>query len=811
MATYNWNQQCCKGQLGKLAVLKLVNSLIISGIIAISCGQSVLAQIAPDATLGAESSVNNNNIIEGGARHGTNLFHSFLEFNVGEAQQVYFANPVGVENILSRVTGNNSSKILGKLGVNGGANLFLLNPNGIVFGPSASLDLRGSFIASTASRINFADGTQFSATNPESNQLLTISVPIGLQFGESAGPIINRSQASPSSVTNLNDQPIGLQVQLSRTLALIGSGVRLENGNLTASGEILENGELTTVSDLTARGGRIEIGSVAGASVVSLIPTGQGWSLGYEGVQNFEDILLQGSFVDVSGSGGGEVQLQGKQVTLDNSYINSITLGEDGGDIIIKGSQLLLQNNSFVTTILSEGEGRGGNLFVNASDLVKVSDKANLLTKTFDIGAAGDLNIETGQLILQDGGQASASTEGDGAGGNVTVNALESVEVNGIAADDLSLGGLFAQAISGEGAGGNLTINTRRLTVRDGARVSVGTLANSTGRGGNLVVNASDAVELIGTGTNTEGQATPSSLFAASEGVGNAGSLTVKTDKLIVRDRATLNVSSQGSGNTGNLEIQAGSTRLENKGKLTATSESGIGGGNITLKDLNLLLLRGNSEISTNAGGAGNGGNINIDTDLLVGTENSDITATAVRGRGGNIQISTQGIFGIEPRSQRTEESDITASSELGVDGVVEINRPDFDPTAELVALPANIVDVSSLVASSCSAGGGNLAREGSEFVVSGRGGLPPNPAEATRSDTALVDLGTPVQGEENRASAEMPSNNFISSNTSSDSTTLVEASGWMVNNKGEVVLTANVPTATSDIPWLTPTSCHGS
>ena len=116
-----------------MAVLRLVNSLIVSGIIAISCEQSVLAQIAPDATLGAESSVNNNNIIEGGARHGANLFHSFLDFNIGEGQQVYFANPAGVENILSRVTGSNSSKILGKLGVNGSANLFVLNPNGIVY------------------------------------------------------------------------------------------------------------------------------------------------------------------------------------------------------------------------------------------------------------------------------------------------------------------------------------------------------------------------------------------------------------------------------------------------------------------------------------------------------------------------------------------------------------------------------------------------------------------------------------------------------------------------------------------------------
>lgn len=99
------------------------------------------------------------------------------------------------------------------------------------------------------------------------------------------------------------------------------------------------------------------------------------------------------------------------------------------------------------------------------------------------------------------------------------------------------------------------------------------------------------------------------------------------------------------------------------------------------------------------------------------------------------------------------------------------------------------------------------MARGGSEFIVSGRGGLPPNPAEATRSDTALVDLGTPVQGEENRASADIPSN----PTTASSAPSLVEASGWVIGSSGEVILTASSPTATSDIPWLTRTSCSGS
>jgi len=149
------------------------------------------AQIKPDSTLGSNSSVISpnqivsgvsSNVILGGAIRGSNLFHSFQDFNVNSGQGAYFANPNGITNILTRVTGKNPSNIFGVLGVIGSANLFFLNPNGIIFGPHASLKLNGSFLATTASSINMSDGTVFSATNPQSVPLLTINVPIGLNF-----------------------------------------------------------------------------------------------------------------------------------------------------------------------------------------------------------------------------------------------------------------------------------------------------------------------------------------------------------------------------------------------------------------------------------------------------------------------------------------------------------------------------------------------------------------------------------------------------------------------------------------------------
>ncbi len=158
---------------------------------AIASGTSELIAQVPDNTLGAESSVVTPNVdikglpsdrIDGGAIRGSGLFHSFQELNVREGRGVYFSNPAGIENIFSRVTGRSASNIFGTLGVLGNANLFLLNPNGIIFGPNSRLDIGGSFFGSTANSLIFEDG-EFSARNPGAPPLLTMKVPLGVQFG----------------------------------------------------------------------------------------------------------------------------------------------------------------------------------------------------------------------------------------------------------------------------------------------------------------------------------------------------------------------------------------------------------------------------------------------------------------------------------------------------------------------------------------------------------------------------------------------------------------------------------------------------
>ena len=270
-----------------------------------------LAEIIPDATLPNNSSVTTQDsikVIEGGSQAGSNLFHSFDKFSVPTNQTAYFNNLANIQNIITRITGKSISNIDGIIRANSTANLFLINPNGIVFGENAALDIGGSFLATTASSINFADGTKFSATQPQNTPLLTISVPVGLQFGTTAASIRNQSQASSDDATNFFRQPVGLQVSPGRTLALIGGDVILEGGNLTAES------------------GQIELVAVAGNNSLNLNSIDSGWVLGLEGVKNFKDIQLItrnrnqqtiASRVDVSGkNGGGNINVQGNSVEL---------------------------------------------------------------------------------------------------------------------------------------------------------------------------------------------------------------------------------------------------------------------------------------------------------------------------------------------------------------------------------------------------------------------------------------------------------------------------------------------------------------
>ncbi len=497
----------------------------------------------------------------------------------------------------------------------------------------------------------------------------------------------------------------------------------------------------------------------------------------------------------------------------DGAQVDAGTFGSGkGGDLTVKTNTLLVRDGAQLTTSTS-GSGKGGNLTVDAQNvqLIGISaDDQSVSTLSASAqpnstGNAGDLTIKTNTLLVQDGAVVSTTTFGSGKGGELSVDAQD-VQLIGRSADGRSVSGLFASTDpNSTGDSGDLTIKTNTLLVRDGAQVSASTFG--AGNGGNLTVDAQN-VQLIG--ESADGQSV-SGLFASAQpnSTGDAGDLTIKTNTLLVRDGAAVTVESFGTGTAGNMTVNARSIRLANNATLTANTRSTKVEPNRQQATINInsrnLIMRGGSNIRTNATGENViGGNININTDFLVAVENSDISANSANFRGGNVRINAQGIFGTQFRDVASDKtSDITATgASRELNGIVELNTPDFDPNSGFFNLPA--VPVDTELAQGCTAGG-NQAR--SQFTVTGRGGLPLNPREAfNNNDTVRVDWVTLNPTSNNRSTPTV-----TNKSTAIASPPIVEATGWMLNQKGEVVLTANALTTTPHSPWFNPASCTTS
>jgi filamentous hemagglutinin family protein len=730
-------------KIDKRWCLKLLSPLAIVMVLVIA-EHPAFAQVTPDNTLGAERSIVNSSTsngslrqqIEGGAIRGANLFHSFQDFSISEGQSIYFHNPIGIKNIISRVTGGNFSNIQGTLGVSDGtANLFLINPSGMVFGVNARLDVRGSFVATTASTVQFGAQGFFISSASDSPPLLTVN-PSAFLF----------SQATPASIVNLSTTPLDI---LPAPLDIRRQGLQVLDGKslLLLGGELILSG-----GGVNSAGGRVELGAVAEIGTVGLSLDDKNLQLIYPAQLNRADITLtNGATVNSSGEGGGAIQIWGRRVFMyGGSQVAAFTLGaEPGGSVIVNASESL--------------ELFGGVPY------------GNLSTLSFEDGKAGDLTIVTQRLSVQDGAQIVAGTLGKGSAGQLSVNASESVEVAGL--DRTGSSSNLSSFTGGAGQAANLTITTKKLIIRDGGVLSTasqiasedGQIFALSGEGGNLTINASDSVELLKEGF----------IFADAQGSGNAGNLTINTGRLLLQDGSKIGVSSSGAGNAGNIIVNAQSIELKSQSEINAqTTESQ--GGNIIFQDVDLLLLRTGSFISTTAGtdqAGGDGGNITFNGKFIVGVanENSDISANAFTGKGGNVILNAQGIFGIQSRPQLTPLSDITASSEFGISGTVTLNTPDADPSRGTTTLPTGLVDTNALIANSCIA---RTSRQG-RFTITGTGGVAAQPDDLANSSFPTYELVP------NTARSQMTA---LSSTLRSDEA-IAEPDGVYRLANGEVVL----------------------
>ncbi|MGK7893614.1 MAG: filamentous hemagglutinin N-terminal domain-containing protein [Xenococcus sp. (in: cyanobacteria)] len=786
-------------------------------------GSTQAQPVTSDGSLSTQvqTSDNLNFNITGGSKVGDNLFHSFENFSVPENGSASFVNG-DVNNIINRVTGRSISKIDGLIKANGDANLFLINPNGIIFGRNASLNIGGSFLATTADGIQFADGTFFSATDFQTQPILTVSVPMGLQFGETPGSIRNQSQATrffpdPDSGKYI-PVPVGLEVQPGKTLALVGGEIFLERGIVSAP-----DGE-----------GRIELGSVDSLSFVSLTNIEERLALGYEEVSSFQDIqLTQNARIDGSGQTSGDIHVRGRKIVIaNNSEISNFNLGvNEGGIIDIEATESVELNNqitivnqtlnvgstgniSIITErlILSSGssidsrtetEGKGDDVTINASKSVEI-DGNGLLTQitsqSFGRGGnAGNIKITTGKLFLRDGGQITSSTFAAGKAGDVIIDAAEFIEISGQGKNfsgELVSSALLSQT-SGKifsantGNGGTIEINTGRLNVQDRGKISVGAVNGSEGKAGTLNINALDSVNISGS---------DSILLAESESSKSAGDLMINTDRLTIANQGQVSVSATGTGEAGSLKINAKDINLNN-GILIAETKAGDQG-NITLSNLDTLLLRNNSQITTNATREATGGDININSNTIALLNNSSITANAVQGRGGNITITTQGLF-------QEPDSKIEATSEENIDGTIIINNSDIDRTSGFVELPNVPIDAETILAQNLCKFEDDKIAKGSSFIITGRGGLTPTSEEslgnvnnvvgwASRDDLEVSHDG--LVGVRQRSKNETSKTNYP---------VIQQSQGWVTTADGSVWLVADAPQTILQNSQITHPDCR--
>ncbi len=464
----------------------------------------------------------------------------------------------------------------------------------------------------------------------------------------------------------------------------------------------------------------------------------------------------------------------------------------DAGNILIESPNISLKQGAWISSS-TFGGGRGGNVTLNAAESVSLSENESVYGMGCSIGSVsynegshggdgGTISIETGRLSFTDGAWIGSETSGSGKGGDVFVRASESLRFSGNS--NMGYANGMVSRTNGQnadaGASGNIFIETKDLSFKDGGGISASTMG--PGNGGSVTIQASGSVELTAVnphGRNEYGFGT--GIYALSEGIGadsgKAGNISLNADTLSLTDGAFINTSTLGSGSAGSIDISVNksayisgdSSETEQKpplwsqlelqeatlpraderfaisgiysasantasyagdaGKITLTATDltvsdgsslttqaqNAGGGKIIINGDNLLYLR-NGNIATDVrGGDGNGGDIDMGNPEFLILNHSRVIADAYGGNGGNIHI-------VSDQFIQSRDSIVSASSKLGIDGTITIEGPKSDLSSELMVLPGNFLDASQWMRIPCSQ---RIGEKISRFVITGRDATP--------------------------------------------------------------------------------------
>ncbi|MFK5969182.1 MAG: filamentous hemagglutinin N-terminal domain-containing protein [Candidatus Marithrix sp.] len=734
---------------------------LVLSIILFHC--SVTAEIITDGSLGQSINLPGPDFqitSELGQLHGNNLFHSFQDFNLQSHESAIFSGSNEINNVISRVTGDNPSNIDGLIrSTIPNANFYFLNPHGIIFGSNAKLDIQGSFHASTANYLRLGD-KKFQVDLAKDSSLSIAPI-------EAFGFL-----TEPQSITTQDSQ---LVVPYGKTLSLIGG-----NLELTGQSEIIQDDKMaiTASSWLSAQGGRINLASVVSKGEVILNKTGI--ELNMTGGK----ITTTNSLFDVSGAGSGSIFIRGEQFIMNDSVLQANTLAEQNGQLInIKmNKKVNISGNSGKSAISTKtfGSGNAGDLTIN-TPILNI-DKIYVQTDTLADGDAGNININTVNMVITDGGQIVSDSFGNGNGGELNITATESLAIiDKRIFFDPELAEFNSNIGTGsldKGNGGKLIINTGQLTIDgsaislnshssgnageflvnadsidliNGGLISTNTMSKSSGQGGNITLNVKNKIYLTGfriglviTSTDMF-ENVQSAIASITFGSGDAGNINLSAKELILDNNASIGAATGGLGNAGNITIYVDSLQLDNGGVISDSSGGVIGGqvflgfgaggklkinankeivitgksafstsglltntlvsapgGNIEIQT-DKLTLSDEATISANSLGIGNAGTLDIKANTINLLNGGNITTSSTNAAGGNIDLTTAKLLFLQ-------DGQITTSVGIGAGkgGDINITNPIFI-----------VMDGGKIKAQADSGHGGNINISSNQFIAS--------------------------------------------------------------------------------------------
>ena len=580
----------------------------------------VYGQIATDGTVGSAQSLTGPNYAIGaglGTQRGANLFHSFSTFNIHTGESATFSGPNGLQNVISRVTGGSLSSIDGTLRSEvTGANVWFINPAGVVFGANAKLDVPAAFHVSTADELRFADGGVFSAANPAGSTLS--SEPVAAFGFTSAAP--KRIEVNGGY----------LNVKEGQTLSLIGGDISLSNATIYAPA------------------GRLNIASVGSAGEV--VPTATDLEL-----RGFGAL---GTLTMVRDSQANRVKVDRGQPFGSESLGDFDTSGAGGGAMFIRGGNWLNQGGWIYANTYGSRAGKGIDVAFN--DTFTLRGIGKIATKTFGAGDAVPITISARNLFI-DGENADIRSDADdgstGAGGNIKLTATDTLSLND---------GQISNITWSTGDAGSITINAGNLLM-DGysAEISSYSGSGSTGAGGNINLMVADTfsilnnAQIIGGLLFGSGSKSSITINALNLHMDNEASIRTRVffgaaadinlniaNTLSIRNDSVITASSFEQGDAGSINIAAGNLLVEGHVSSIESQTDGDGrGGNINLTIADTLSLRNGGDIKTSSGfDKGDAGSISISARNLIidgqGRLSSIASGTDGDGDGGDINLA---------------------------------------------------------------------------------------------------------------------------------------------------------------------------